>query len=692
MDHDHRVASLPGPATRFQRSVVAMLFRARTPRPEISVAPAAVAAPPPVATRSVGEIRIRESDDKLSGLDAASFSFDGRPAALVLAFVSPHVGFDAVTDKLKRLTGGAPTLAVSTAGELCSGAGGLYRKTGTAWSTVTVQIFPPDLFDSVSIHAVPLHCDDIRAGRPQKSREERISAIARSLENVRPSFRIDARTSFALTFVDGLSASENYLMEAVYRTGRFPCLFIGGSAGGKFDFANTRIFDGNRTLENHAVVAFVHMAAGRSYGVFKSQNFTKTGKSFQIAEADPDRRVAIGAVEPGSGEVIPFLEALGRQFGVPANAAAGKLTGKTFGIEIDGEIFVRSVAATDPARGTVSFFCDVNAGDDLLLLEATDFAEQTRRDLERFLSGKPKPIGALLNDCILRRLNNERSLARLDDLWSVPAAGFSTFGELFGINVNETLSAIVFFDASAEDLHDPFLDAFPIHYSRFQNYFTRCALKRAEMMNGFRSTVIHRLVEQIGFIRRVEEVLSQTSDMSVAMDRIRASIVGASSDAEGDAANADRLSGEFQSLSRSMSGLRDILSIIDNITSQTNLLALNATIEAARAGAAGRGFAVVAQEVKKLANDTKSTLSRTQEAIGGMESSLGILGGIIDSTRGRFESEEARYRHTIESVEQMFDHSGVIEKTLAGLADLVASQHDVTQEIDRHIDRLKRLG
>ncbi|NLH81276.1 MAG: histidine kinase [Phyllobacteriaceae bacterium] len=654
--------------------------------------PTEVVAAPPIAERAVGEIRIHESDERLSGLDASSFAFDGRPAGLVLAFVSPHVGFDAVVEKLRRLTGGAPTLAVSTAGELCTGAGGLYRQTGTSWSTVTVQIFPPDLFDAVSIHAVPLHCDDIRAGRPQKSREDRIAAIARSLEGVRPSFRLDARSTFALTFVDGLSASENYLMEAVYRTGRFPCLFIGGSAGGKFDFVDTRIFDGSRTLANHAVVAFVHMAPGRGYGVFKSQNFTATGTSFQVAEADPDRRVVAGVIDPASGDVIPFLEALGRHFRVPARDAAGKLAGKTFGIEIDGELFVRSVSGTDPSQGTVSFFCDVNPGDDLLLLEATDFADQTRRDLDRFLSGKPKPIGALLNDCILRRLNNEHSLGRLDDLWTAPSAGFSTFGELFGINVNETLSAIVFFDVATEELHDPFLEAFPVHYARFQNYFTRCALKRAEMMNGFRSTIIRRLVEQIGFIRRVEEVLSQTTDMSVAMDRIRAAIVGGSGDGQGDAGNADRLSTEFQSLSRSMAGLREILSIIDGITNQTNLLALNATIEAARAGAAGRGFAVVAQEVKKLANDTKSTLSRTQEAIGGMESSLGVLGGIIDATRGRFESEEARYRHTIENVEQMFDHSGVIEKTLAGLADLVASQHAVTQEIDRHIERLKRLG
>jgi PAS domain S-box-containing protein len=467
---------------------------------------------------SADVVRVILDDGGFAAFDENSFRFRGKPASLALAFVSPFLDFEATVRRLTALAGDTPLVATSTAGELCalSPADPLYRPLDEARPNLTVQVFAADLL-SAAVRSVGLHAGGQRA-----------EAIAADLARIELPFAINAADTLALAFCDGLTGGEDHLMEAVYRDGRFPCLFVGGSAGGRLDFSGTWLFDGNKVLTDHATIVFLKLAPGKRYGVLKSQNFRKTGKSFVVVDADPATRTVSALLDPADDTPRPAIDFLAESLSTDAAHLADALTGFTFGIEIDDEIFVRSVSRIDHEKGCLHFFCDVNQGDELLLLEATDFATQTRADVAAFLADKPPPLAVVLNDCILRRLNNGGELDLLRGLWPCPAAGFSTFGELLGININQTLTAVAFFDAADGPVADDFVDRFAVHYARFHTYFTRRRLHRLEIVNRLRAEITRRLTQHLGaspeLAGEIEGVLTHVSDVRASLDNLRATI------------------------------------------------------------------------------------------------------------------------------------------------------------------------
>jgi methyl-accepting chemotaxis protein len=93
-------------------------------------------------------------------------------------------------------------------------------------------------------------------------------------------------------------------------------------------------------------------------------------------------------------------------------------------------------------------------------------------------------------------------------------------------------------------------------------------------------------------------------------------------------------------LSGRMENIGAILSIIDEIAEQTNLLALNASILAAQAGEHGRGFAVVAEEIKELAERTRTSTREIGTVISGIQEESRRAVEAIGAAEGKIEAGE----------------------------------------------------
>ena len=312
----------------------------------------------------------------------------------------------------------------------------------------------------------------------------------------------------------------------------------------------------------------------------------------------------------------------------------------TFAIEVDNELYIRSVSNIDIENKSISFFCDISFGDLLYLVKNKEFVSQTNIDFANFSARKKtKPIGGILNDCILRRLLNSSNLNALKTFENIPLAGFSTFGELLGLNINQTLTALFFYEVENEnDFHDEYVDNFVHKYAKFAAYFTQREIHKYQLIAKVRTAVINSLKEAFPLIKDMVEILNyvyeDTTQTNKLITEMTKKFEKFSNDILSNVETNTKLVENMSNLTKNATDTKQVLSSISSIAIQTNLLALNAAIEKSRAGEFGNGFKVVADEVKKLAAKTQASLSDSNKSVDvTIKSVNSISSDIIDSSK-----------------------------------------------------------
>lgn len=134
---------------------------------------------------------------------------------------------------------------------------------------------------------------------------------------------------------------------------------------------------------------------------------------------------------------------------------------------------------------------------------------------------------------------------------------------------------------------------------------------------------------------------------------------------------------------KSSSEIANIITIVQKIADQTNLLALNSSIEAARAGIHGSGFAIVSQEIGKLAEQTKQSITQITSLITTPKEIRQHTKAAINKIEHAAETSVSSTEATQQSFQHLINTIQVNEAAIKTVLKEIEDLKQVVQEMER---------
>ena len=244
--------------------------------------------------------------------------------------------------------------------------------------------------------------------------------------------------SFLLTLLDGLSTKEEQFLQTL-NSATCGIPHFGGSAGDDVNLANTHVFYQNKFHQQAAIVILINTPC--AFEVFNCNHIKCPIEKLVVTEANVEKRTVyeLNAM-PAAIEYAKLL-----------NIDIKDLTPEVFSlhplaVKVGGQYYVRSIQKVNMDDLSLTFYCAVDVGIVLTVVEMDDIFNSLNTKLEDITQRYGKSNLVLGCCCFLRRIEIEQKqlgeqAKALYNKYNM--AGFNSYGEhINGIHLNQTFAGV----------------------------------------------------------------------------------------------------------------------------------------------------------------------------------------------------------------------------------------------------------